>query len=346
MGLRPGLSGVQGQRPWPCPNPGEFSLVWDALRLIGSVLSLAACATAPANAELASTLCRPDGHGRFFVALGAEVLALSQPYAVLEQSPPARIVELVDGGVVRPNPGPAAVTIAPPDPAGNPGCLYDPVQRLIVVLSLEAIAPGDSGRIRADRLDLSLSTAVGSGARIGGPSGVAFSPSTHASSDHENLYIADQEAFCAKGQGTREPQRNAPTCFYRPYGKPLDGWVGRYTTGRDPSRIDPFATAFICAPDYPHAAWTRCAVRYRLMAEYDLPWTFIDAVYTLSVNAPSPASLIDQVLAYDARLRRALSQAIVPNYPWPAMSLAAWTAAQPKRRWMARFGNLIVPSRH
>ncbi len=291
-----------------------------------ALITVAGCAASGVR------MCNARLQGRAYVALGEEVFLLPDP-GPAASAPKSTFFFLSGKPVVQPT-SPAATPIAPPDRSEAPGCVGNPLQLQTVVVDtakllgsekaagLEPINPADQLSLAVGRID-SLSV-HGSLSRVITP--------------EESQYVDEQRRSCDSMAGRASMDNDVHGCFYRPFGRPDQGWTGSYAAGLLGSMtIGDDAPNFDCEPSETDFSLTTCR-GLTVKPEIDLTLTWINVKYVVTFEPATRAALLETMLDYDRAVRASLVTAHVADYRWPARALAAWRKRQPTAETISKLG--------
>lgn len=281
------------------------------LALAGAVLlSLGLCRPAAAQklpAELLKTYelprCKTDAKGKVYIALGRAVLGLPPPNA--------------NGGIGQAVPKDAMLPA--PDPAEPEGCPNNPAQVqsqglvAFLPLTLDPMRPGQS---------MHGVWATNSGLRLENVGIWQKQPANYPDPEPSLSFGVLVESQCASTNPDRSESNGVETCLVSPdaslHGMASPGhWArsyrvasARYATPRG----GPFMVT--CGPNAGQPHWpSDCRVGYVLAGGLRLKYEFLPPE---SGYAPS---FVDDVIAFDRKVRALVTDGLWPDYPWPIQTL-------------------------
>ena len=260
--------------------------------IIGSLLFYPHITLAKSTLRFDPAQCRSDAQGKFYVALGPTVLALSAP---LDPIP------VNDAGVVR---------RAPPDPRQPVGCPDNPMQvgRYVPLVALTFPRQKDE--------PLSQSEGVSEFALIDiTPTGASPNPAFEEWSP-EASYRKSVESACSYATEREELPAGLGMCRsqYVPAEIQVEDWMAAYMADPDVYQT-PLGHKFTfkCQADLYGVGPGYCRVLYAITPSIGLSYSF--------QPDRGPVILpISDVITYDRALRRQVLDSIVENYPWPSES--------------------------
>jgi hypothetical protein len=256
--------------------------------IIGSSLLHSHDALARSAVKFDPAQCRSNAQGKFYVALGPTVLALSAPVIP---------ISVDNAGVVR---------RAPPDPKQPVGCPDNPMQVGGYVPLIASTYPGEKEASPAQRegvSDFALIDITPTDSALG---------RTSEEWSFEASYRKSVESACSYAARREELPAGLIACRSEEAPTEVDDWMAAYLADPDVYRT-PLGHKFTfdCQGDLYKDGLGDCHVIYAISPSLGLSYSFQPD------RGPVILPIAD-VIAYDRTLRRQVLNSIVENYPWPS----------------------------
>jgi hypothetical protein len=260
--------------------------------IIGALLFQSHTALAKSTFKFDPARCRSDAQGKFYVALGPNVLALSAP---------AGPIPVNDAGIVR---------RAPPDPKQPVGCPENPMQAGRYVPLIAFTVPSQEGVSAAQPEGVSDFALIDITQTASSPNRTVDEWSTEAA------YRRSVEAACSYAAVRQELSAGLSACRSQLASQEVQAvdWRAAYMADPEIYRT-PLGHKFTfdCQAVRDGGGFGYCQVIYAISPSLGLSYSF-------QPDGGRVRLPIADVIAYDRALRRQVLSSIIENYPWPSQS--------------------------
>jgi hypothetical protein len=241
------------------------------------------------------SVCKEDAHGKLYVALGRNVLAIpANGFFVIQK--------------IAPPPVTRDVRILPPDPTEPEGCPGNPQQDSTFHFPMEyKVIEGESSVPKVIHLRIEVYRTLDGDA-------VPTENDKEWMGELKNRDMIDLDCN-DKARKIEELSNGFRSCVTPPRGKeditPKEDWAGSYVANFDIYKTPRNKIFTIsCSPPWPMTSGANCEIAYAVKSGLGL-------AYHLKLYGSPDAVPLDKVIEVDRSIRTQLTAMMIGNYAWP-----------------------------